>query len=107
MVSPSTVVAATMSASDSNFFAQRRMARLRHVVVDAGGDRMPRRRHNPKLKAAGVAPVPAAPRGWLLVQSSAAPRGPVLVQSSAAPRGRLLVQSSAAPPWFYYRQSRR
>ena len=26
----------------------------------AGGDRMPRRRHNPKLKAAGVAPVPAA-----------------------------------------------
>ena len=26
----------------------------------AGGDKMPRRRHNPKLKAAGVAPVPAA-----------------------------------------------
>ena len=26
----------------------------------AGGDRMPRRRHKPKIKAAGVAPVPAA-----------------------------------------------
>ena len=45
---PAVVVAATRSASDSNFFAQRRMARLRHVVVDEGGDRMPRRRHNPK-----------------------------------------------------------
>ena len=28
------------------------------TVADAGGDRMPRRRHNPKLKAAGVAPCP-------------------------------------------------
>ena len=27
---------------------QRRMARLRNVVADAGRDRSPRRRHNPK-----------------------------------------------------------
>ena len=37
-----------------------RIARLQHRRVDAGRDRMPRRRHNPKKKAAGVAPVPAA-----------------------------------------------
>ena len=35
----------------------------RMIVPDAGGNRMPRRRHNPKLKAAGGAPVPAVPRG--------------------------------------------
>ena len=33
MVSPSTVVAATMSASDPNFFAQRRMARLQNGLA--------------------------------------------------------------------------
>ena len=38
----------------------RRMARLQHSRGGAGRDRMPRRRHNPKKKAAGVAPVPAA-----------------------------------------------
>ena len=30
----------------------------RMIVADAGWDRMPRRRHNPKSKAAGVAPCP-------------------------------------------------
>ena len=37
----------------------RRTARLQHGCLGAGGDRVPRRRHNPKKKAAGVAPVPA------------------------------------------------
>lgn len=50
---------------------QLRTARLQHhrcskrvcpacrmTMADAGGDRMPRRRHNPKLKATGVAPCP-------------------------------------------------
>ena len=54
---------------------QLRTARLQHhrscaeerpscrmTVADAGGDRMPRRRHKPKLKAAGVVPVPVTPR---------------------------------------------
>ena len=37
------------SASDSILRCGiERMARLRYVVADAGGDRMPRRRHNPK-----------------------------------------------------------
>ena len=48
---------------------QRWMARLQMAVADAGGDRIPRRRHNPKYIAAGVESVPAASRGhfqfWL------------------------------------------
>ena len=40
------------------------MARLQMAVADAGGDRIPRRRHNPKYIAAGVASVPAASRGF-------------------------------------------
>ena len=35
----------------------------RRGQAGTGGDRMPRRLHNPKLKAAGVAPVPAVPHG--------------------------------------------
>ena len=53
----------------STIVAQRWMARLQMAVADAGGDRIPRRRHNPKYIAAGVASVPAASRGhfqfWL------------------------------------------
>ena len=49
------------SASGSNIRCGRgEWFRLQNAVADAGGDWMSRRRHNPKLKAAGVASVPAA-----------------------------------------------
>ena len=64
------------SASDSNFrsgkeewptASHRRCGTkecpaFRMTVADAGGDGLPRRRHNPKLKAAGVVTVPVGSR---------------------------------------------
>ena len=64
------------SASDSNFrsgkeewptASHRRCGKeewpaFRMTVADAGGDSLPRRRHNPKLKAAGVVTVPVGSR---------------------------------------------
>ena len=62
---------------------QLRTARLQHhrscteeqpacrmTVADAGGGRIPRRRHNPKEKAAGVVPAPAATTVCIRLYSS-------------------------------------